>query len=123
MNAHSDLNLVTGLWSYNGPAIAAALEASGKRGKVLAAVFDEEEGTLNGIQNGTIQVTVVQKPFEFGYLSSKWMHKLATEPSAMNELPKDKIIDTGVEVINNEATDADSKNVAQFRKELEDKKK
>ena len=82
INAHHDLNLVAGLWSYNGPAIAAALEALGKKGKVLAAVFDEEDGTLAGIADGTIQVTVVQKPFLFGYLSSKWMHELATKGEA-----------------------------------------
>src|SRR4051812_41333447 len=39
INAHPDLNLVIGLWSYNGPSIAAAIDALGKRGKVLAAVF------------------------------------------------------------------------------------
>src|SRR5688500_9778443 len=79
INAHRDLNLVAGLWSYNGPAIVAALEALGKKGKILAAVFDEEEQTLGGIANETVAVTVVQKPFQFGYLSSKWMHELATK--------------------------------------------
>lgn len=100
INAHADLNLVAGLWSYNGPAIQAALEALGKKGNIKAAVFDEEEGTLNGIASDTIAVTVVQKPFEFGYQSSKWMHELATKgDSALAAVPKDKIIDTGVEII------------------------
>lgn len=101
INAHSDLSLVAGLWSYNGPAIAAAIEALGKTGKVHAAVFDEEEGTLAGIAAGTIAVTVVQKPFDFGYLSSKWLHELATnEKETMAKIPENKSIDTGVEVIN-----------------------
>jgi ribose transport system substrate-binding protein len=101
INAHSDLALVAGLWSYNGPAIAAAIEALGKKGKVQAAVFDEEEGTLSGIGADTISVTVVQKPFEFGYLSSKWMHELATnEKEATAKIPEGKALDTGVEVIN-----------------------
>jgi ribose transport system substrate-binding protein len=117
INAHSDLDLVAGLWSYNGPAIAAAIEALGKKGKMLAAVFDEEEGTLNAIQSGTIAVTVVQKPFQFGYLSSKWMHDLATQgDAAMKAIPPSKVIDTGVEVIN-------SANVAEFRKNLAEMKK
>jgi ribose transport system substrate-binding protein len=117
LNAHSDLNLVCGLWSYNGPQIAAALEGSGKKGKVLAAVFDEEDGTLNGIANDTIQVTVVQKPFQFGYLSSKWIHDLAADPAkAKAALPVDKIIDTGVEVIS-------KANVADFRAKLAEMKK
>ena len=51
INAYGDLNLVCGLWSYNGPAIALAMEASGKKGKILAAVFDEEQGTLDGIKS------------------------------------------------------------------------
>jgi len=61
VNAHHDLALVVGLYNYNGPAIAAALDGLGKKGKVLAAVFDEDDGTLDGIENGAIQATVVQK--------------------------------------------------------------
>jgi len=117
LNAHSDLNLVCGLWSYNGPQIAAALEGSGKKGKVLAAVFDEEDGTLNGIANDTIQVTVVQKPFQFGYLSSKWIHDLAKDKDkAKAALPADKIVDTGVEVIT-------KANVADFKAKLAEMRK
>jgi ribose transport system substrate-binding protein len=117
LNAHSDLNLVAGLWSYNGPAIAAAVEALGKKGKILPAVFDEEEGTLKGIADDTIQCTVVQKPFQFGYLSSKWMHDLATQGEAAKaSLPPSRVIDTGVEVIN-------KANVAAFRQKLAEMKK
>jgi ribose transport system substrate-binding protein len=112
VNANRDLALVVGLYSYNGPAIAAALEGLGKRGKVLAAVFDEEDGTLDGIASGTIAVTVVQKPFEFGYAASRWMHQLATDhAAAVAALPANRIIDTGVEVI-------DRRNVAEFRARL-----
>jgi ribose transport system substrate-binding protein len=117
VNAHPDLNMVVGLWSYNGPAIAAALEALGKKGKVLGAVFDEEDGTLNGIASDVIQVTVVQKPFEFGYLSSKWMHELATKGEAAKAtLPAARVVDTGVEVIT-------KTNVAAFKKKLQEMKK
>jgi len=116
VNAHRDLNLVAGLWSYNGPAIVAALEALGKKGKIQAAVFDEEDGTLTGIASDTVACTVVQKPFQFGYLSSKWMHELATKPEAMAAIPPNKIIDTGVEVIN-------KANVADFKAKLAEMKK
>jgi ribose transport system substrate-binding protein len=116
VNAHRDLNLVAGLWSYNGPAIVAALEALGKKGKIQAAVFDEEDQTLQGIQNDTVAVTVVQKPFQFGYLSSKWMHELATKQEAMAAIPATKVIDTGVEVITRA-------NVADFRARLAEMKK
>jgi ribose transport system substrate-binding protein len=117
VNSRHDLNLVVGLWNYNGSAIAAALEGLGKKGTVQAAVFDEDEGTLDGIAHGTIQVTVVQKPFMFGYLASKWMHDLATKGDATKAaLPPGHIIDTGVEVINKD-------NLEDFRARLAAMKK
>ena len=109
LNGYSDINLLCGLWSYNGTAIANAIDASGKKGKVLAAVFDEEDGTLDGIQNGTIACTVVQKPFQFGYLSSKLLHDLKVQ--GKSALPNPPIVDTGVRVI-------DAGNVASFKTEL-----
>ena len=117
VNAHHDLSLVVGLWNYNGPAIAAALEGLGKKGKVLAAVFDEDDGTLAGIESGSIQATVVQKPFMFGYLASKWMYDLATKGEAAKAaLPADRNIDTGVDVI-------DKSNVAEFKAKLAEMKR
>jgi ribose transport system substrate-binding protein len=121
INGYPDLKLVCGLWSYNGPAISAAIKGTRKKGKVLAAVFDEEDGTLRGIEDGTISCTVVQKPFMFGYLSSKLLHELATKGEAA--LPKEDKIDTGVTVINNQPTSASSRNVKEFRTELEQLKK
>jgi ribose transport system substrate-binding protein len=116
VNAHKDLNLVAGLYSYNGPAIASALDSLGKKGTVKAAAFDEEDGTLNGIASGTIDCTAVQKPFQFGYLASKWMHELVTKPDAAAAIPANKAIDTGVEIIN-------KSNVEDFKKKLADLKK
>jgi ribose transport system substrate-binding protein len=110
INAYSDLNLVIGLYSYNGPAIASALESTGKKGKILAAVFDEEDGTLDGIKAGTIQVTCVQKPFMFGKLSAKWLTDLAKGGDSV-KLPPGGIIDTGVDLI-------DASNVDEFQKNL-----
>ncbi len=117
INAHKDLNLVVGLWNYNGPAIAAAIEGLGKQGKVKAAVFDEDDATLDAIKSGTIEATVVQKPFQFGYLSAKWMHELATKNADTKKaLPANGIIDTGVTVI-------DKSNVEAFKAELTEMKK
>jgi ribose transport system substrate-binding protein len=116
-NTSLKVDLVCGLWSYNGPAIAAALEGTGKAGKVLAAVFDDEDGTLKGVGAGTIQCTVVQHPYDMGYRSAKWMHKLATEGDAAKAtIPASKIDDTGLEVIRKE-------NLAEYEKRLAEWKK
>jgi ribose transport system substrate-binding protein len=117
INAHSDLSMCVGLWNYNGPAIVAAIEALGKKGKVLGVAFDEDDGTLDGVANGTLQATVVQKPYQFGYLSSKWMHELATKgQTAKASLPGTHVIDTGVEIIRKD-------NVADFKVKLAEMKK
>jgi ribose transport system substrate-binding protein len=117
INANADLSMVVGLWNYNGPAIAAAINGLGKKGTVLAVAFDEDEGTLDGIVNGAIQATVVQKPYMFGYLSAKWMHDLATKGEAAKAaMPSSRIIDTGVEVI-------DKTNVESFQAKLAELKK
>ncbi len=117
INAHKDLSMVVGLWNYNGPAIAAAIEGLGKQGKIKAAVFDEDDATLDAIKSGTIEATVVQKPFQFGYLSAKWMHDLATKNAETKKaIPAGNVIDTGVTVI-------DKGNVESFKAELTDMKK
>ena len=109
LNAQPDVKLMVGIWSYNGPQIAKAIDQAGKKGKVLAAVFDEESGTLDGIESGIISCSVVQKPFEFGYQSSKMLYNLAK--NGESALPKDPVIDTGYTVINSE-------NVKDFRTKL-----
>jgi ribose transport system substrate-binding protein len=120
ITAHGDLNLVVGLWNYNGPAIAAAIESLGKKGKIKAAVFDEDDGTLDAIESGTIDATVVQKPFQFGYLSAKWMHELATRgEDAKRALPPSGIIDTGVTVIDKSSVVAFKAELAQMKRSVE----
>ena len=66
---YPDLAACVGLWSYNGPAILSAIKDAGKVGKVKIVCFDEEDDTLAGVKSGAIEATVVQQPFEFGYLS------------------------------------------------------
>ncbi|HWE94145.1 MAG TPA: sugar-binding protein [Tepidisphaeraceae bacterium] len=108
-NTSLGVNLMCGLWSYNGGAIAAAIEASGKKGKILEACFDGDEDTLKGIENGTISCTCVQKPFKFGYEASKALNELATK--GQSALPANDKIDLGVEVI-------DSATVGDYRARL-----
>jgi ribose transport system substrate-binding protein len=116
-NDQLKVDLVVGLWSYNGSAIAAAIEGTHKQGKVKAAVFDEDEGTLRGIESGTVQCTVVQHPFEMGYRSAKWMHKLATNfDAAKAEIPANKIDDTGIEVISKDSVGAFRAKLAEWKK-------
>ena len=71
-----DVAALVGLWSYNGPAILAAVKDAGKSGQVKIIAFDEEDETLAGVKDGAIYATVVQQPYEFGYQSVKLMEKV-----------------------------------------------
>jgi ribose transport system substrate-binding protein len=71
-----DIAGMVGLWSYNGPAILAAVKEANKVDKIKIVSFDEEDETLSGVKDGAIYATVVQQPFEFGYRSMELMSKV-----------------------------------------------
>jgi ribose transport system substrate-binding protein len=63
---YPDVACLVGLYSYNGPAIYNAVKEANLKGKVKIVCFDEEDETLTGVKDGTIDATVVQQPYEFG---------------------------------------------------------
>jgi ribose transport system substrate-binding protein len=114
INANPEVTVLVGLWSYNTPAIISAVKSSGKGDKLKIAGFDEEDPTLAGIADGSVLFTVVQKPFEFGYRSAVLLNDLCTKGEAA--LPKDPIIDTGVDVITKDTVEAFKAKLADLKK-------
>jgi ribose transport system substrate-binding protein len=92
-----------GVYSYNGPAIAEAVSTVKARDRYKIVVFDAEPKTLQELEAGYIDATVVQKPYEFGYQSVKLLAALIRDGEAKArqalKVPSDGIIDTGVEVV------------------------
>ena len=109
INAHPNISCLVGLWSYNGPAIAQAIIASNKQGKIKAVTFDEEDGTLDAIVNGVIESTIVLTPFEYGYESARLLYNLAL--NGKESVPENKWINTGFSVIK-------KSNIVEFREKL-----
>ncbi len=110
----SQVNGLVGLYSYNGPAIVNAVMTAKLRDKIKIICFDGEPDTLSNLKKGLVDVTVVQKPYEFGRLSImllNLLHKDKNIDAALAELQPelDKLgmkldktkhtIDTGVEVV------------------------
>jgi ribose transport system substrate-binding protein len=116
IQARKDVNGFLGLYSYNGPAIVDAVSAANARGRYKVITFDAEPKTLQALQAGKIDFTVVQKPYDFGYRSVEFLYKAKTEgvEKAREELkvPADGLVDTGVEIV----TPA---NYADFKKRME----
>ncbi len=102
---YPDIALLSGLWSYNTPEIYDAVKNAGKCGKVKIVGFDEDARTLRGISEGCVISTIVQQPFEFGYLSMIDMIKYIDGDKSF--LPADGKIIVPTRVIN-------KSNVAEF---------
>jgi ribose transport system substrate-binding protein len=90
---YPDLVLTIGLWSYNGPCLASSVKESARAKKPIIISFDEEEETLKAVEDGLIDSTIVQKPFEFGYQSMKLLKDLADGKSVP------AVVDTGIQTI------------------------
>ena len=62
-----NVNGLYGVYSYDGPALAQAVQSAGKTGKVSIVSDDSDAQTLQFIQSGVIGGTVVQMPYQQGY--------------------------------------------------------
>ena len=109
LTKYPDIALLSGLWSYETPLIYDAVKAAGKAGKVKIVGFDEDQRTLRGISDGTISSTIVQQPFEFGYLSATNIIK--TLEGDKSWVPADGKLIVATQVI-------DKSNVAEFAAHL-----
>lgn len=114
LQLYPDLAGMVGIYGYNGPKAVEALREAQKNGRdVLGKVkvfgFDGLEESLQAIEAGHIEGTVVQQPFEFGYQSMKVLKALSEGQPAPG---KDGLVDIPVQVVTRE-------NVGAYRKELQ----
>lgn len=100
---------LVGLWAYNPPAMLAAVQDQGLTGKVKLVGFDENEETLQGIQDGHLIGTIAQQPFEIGYQAIKILAGLARGEKSV--VPESGVLSIDHKVIK-------SDNVEAFREEL-----
>jgi ribose transport system substrate-binding protein len=104
--AKGGIDCLVGLYSYNTPQIYSAVKEAGKSGQVKIVGFDEDPQTLRGVGDGTIQSTIVQQPFEFGYQSMIDMIKYINGDKSF--VPTNKLIIIPTRVI-------EKSNVAAFQ--------
>jgi ribose transport system substrate-binding protein len=104
--AKGGVDCLVGLYSYNTPQIYSAVKEAGKTGVVKIVGFDEDPQTLRGVADGTIQSTIVQQPFEFGYQSMVDMIKYINGDKSF--IPENKLIIIPTRVI-------EKANVAEFQ--------
>jgi len=55
---------------------ARAIDEAGKKGEILIIGFDGDPATIEAIQNGDMQGTIAQKPYEMGSLGAEMAYKI-----------------------------------------------
>jgi ribose transport system substrate-binding protein len=93
LHNYPDVNLLVGLWSYNGGIIRSVVKAQRKTGTVKIVAFAEEEETLQGIEEGTVLCGVAQTAFDCAYIGATVLRDLARKGAAA--LPAGGAVNTG----------------------------
>jgi ribose transport system substrate-binding protein len=104
LSAMPDISCMVGFYSYNTPRIYEVLKESGKLGQIKVIGFDEDPITLGGVREGTIEATVVQQPYEWGYQGMLLMAKyLEGDKSG---IPANELIIVPTKIIDKDNVDA-----------------
>lgn len=90
LSAHPDLACMIGLFASNPPMCLEALRGGNKLGKVAVVGFDEQDGTLQAIRDGTCHGTVVQNPYMYGKESVRVLAALARDDKSV--IPPDRFM-------------------------------
>jgi len=109
---YPDLSGMIGLFVYNAPACLEALKQSGRTGTVKLFSFDEADESLQAIEAGLMEGTIVQNPYEYGYQSVKLLKEILS--GNRSAIPASGFIDIPARRI-------DRSNVAEFSRELKNR--
>jgi ribose transport system substrate-binding protein len=82
LDRHKDLNALVGIWAYNTPQIVSVVTDRKIRNKTKVFAFDAAEGSIRGMQDGNVDVMLVQNPFQMGFDGVKLMVALIGKDDA-----------------------------------------
>ena len=103
---HKDLVALVGIWAYNAPAIADVVNEIGSREKYVVGTFDAQDLAIGAMEQGRIDVMVVQNPFDMGVQTVRLMRamikddqKVIKEMFPNQGQPEGDIYTTGLRVV------------------------
>lgn len=79
LNQHPECDMLVGIWAYNTPQIVNVVEDRGIRDKTKVVCFDAAQDSIRGMAQGSVDVMVVQNPYQMGSEGVKLMHALITD--------------------------------------------
>ncbi|HEV3025051.1 MAG TPA: substrate-binding domain-containing protein [Pirellulales bacterium] len=103
---HPKLKALVGIWSYNAPAIVHVAKELDRRKDFTIAVFDAEPVAIKDMDEGNVDVMVVQNPFQMGYQGVRLMKALIEKDDlTIKEMLPNRgdaegdLVDTGLKVV------------------------
>ena len=106
MANHKDLVALIGIWAYNAPAIADVVTEANARDQFVVATFDAQDLAIGAMEQGKIDVMVVQNPFDMGVQTVRLMKAMIQDDQAtIKEMfpkqgePDGDIYTTGLRVV------------------------
>lgn len=103
---HPGVNVLAGIWSYNGPAICDVVRQLPQGKDFSVVTFDAEPIAIEDMQRGDLDAMVVQNPFDIGYQGVRMMAAMIAEDEAtMKEMfpnygqPDGDLYITGLKVV------------------------
>ncbi len=83
LDRHKDVSALVGIWAYNTPQISRVVADRKIRDKTKVFCFDAAEESIRGMQDGNVDVMLVQNPFQMGADGVKLMHALIEKNDAL----------------------------------------
>jgi len=103
---HQDVVAQIGIWAYNAPAIADVVKETVTRDKFVVATFDAQDLAIAAMEQGNIDVMVVQNPFDMGVQTVRLLKAMIQDDQAtIKEMipnqgkPDGDIYTTGLRVV------------------------
>jgi ribose transport system substrate-binding protein len=106
LDRHAEIDMLVGIWAYNGPAAVQIALERGIRDKVAILTFDADEASIRAMHDGNLDVMVVQNPFNMGYQGVRLLKALVDDDrSVIDEMfpnygqPEGNLYRTGLKVV------------------------
>lgn len=82
LDRHPEINVLVGIWAYDGPACAAVAVERGVRATTTIVTFDADEQSIAAMEKGELDLMVVQDPYDMGYQGVKLLKALVLDDQA-----------------------------------------
>jgi ribose transport system substrate-binding protein len=106
LDNHMDLKALIGIWAYNAPAIAEVVGERDVHDKVVVATFDAQAAAIAKMEQGLIDVMVVQNPFDMGVQTVRLLRAMVTKDNSEiakmfpdKDQPDGDVFTTGLRVV------------------------